>query len=251
MLKFSEILTKDDLLEYFGGKKFDTIEVEIGDEKNSNLNKDLRPLELKGMINQNIRLVANDKKTILKSDASFSRIIFDQLKYFPRRELTDMRFWQYLGLEYLQDYIWFRWSKSLQKNNPLNKEQKIKLIKQVNKDDEDKWSSITTRFLGGTSLKSLTSRHAISRLFWPHHILEDHDLVKLCFEKQDIAVAVFERQYGMHPEAAKSFIKNISKKHTGLEKKNIQQEAKKLNRYFATINADYLDQNSIKKLIFA
>ena len=66
MFKFSEILTKDDLLEYFGGKKFDTIEVEIGEEKNSNLNKDLRPLELKGMINQNIRLVANDKKTILK-----------------------------------------------------------------------------------------------------------------------------------------------------------------------------------------
>ena len=73
-----------------------------------------------------------------------------------------------------------------------------------NKDDEEKWSSITTRFLGGTSLKSLTSRHAISRLFWPRYILEEKELVKLCFEKQDIAVAVFERQYGMHPEAAKA-----------------------------------------------
>ena len=54
----------------------------------------------------------------------------------------------------------------------------------------------------------------------------------------------------MHPEAAKAFIKNISLKHENLEKKNIQLEAKKLNRYFATINADYLDQNSIKKLLF-
>ena len=78
----------------------------------------------------------------------------------------------------------------------------------------------------------------------------DQELVKLCFEKQDIAVAVFERQYGMHPEAAKAFIKNISIKHAKLEKKNIQLEAKKLNRYFATINADYLDQNSIKQLLF-
>ena len=50
--------------------------------------------------------------------------------------------------------------------------EKIKIIKSTNKDDDDIWSSITTRFLGGTSLKSLTSRHAISRLFWPHYILD-------------------------------------------------------------------------------
>ena len=248
MLKFAEILTKEDLFDYFEGKKFETIEVETGDGENSNANKHLRIEELKAMINQDIK--TTDKKTILKSDAYFSNTIFKQLQYYPRRELTDIRFWQYIGLEYLQNYIWFRWSKSVKNNVPLKNEEKIKIIKQFNKDDEEKWSSITTRFLGGTSLKSLTSRHALSRLFWPRYILEEKELVKLCFEKQDIAVAVFERQYGMHPEAAKAFIKNISKKYSGLEKKNIQQEAKKLNRYFATINADYLDQNSIKKLLF-
>ncbi len=248
MLKFAEILTKEDLVDYFEGKKFDTIEVEIGDRENSDANKNLRIDELKASINQDIR--NTDKKTILKSDAYFSNQIFEQLQYYPRRELTDIRFWQYIGLEYLQNYIWFRWSKTVKNNVPLKNDEKKKIIKQFNKDDEEKWSSITTRFLGGTSLKSLTSRHAISRLFWPRYILEEKELVKLCFEKQDIAVAVFERQYGMHPEAAKAFIKNISKKHSNLEKKNIQQEAKKLNRYFATINADYLDQNSIKKLLF-
>ena len=251
MLKFEEILTKEDLIDYFEGKDFKTIEVDNGIEKNSNQNEYSRIEELKSKISNSLRTMSDNKKTILKSDAHFSQIIFEQLQYFPRRELTDIRFWQYIGLKYLQNYIWSRWEKSIKINTPLKNNEKIKIIKSTNKDDEDKWSSITTRFLGGTSLKSLTSRHAISRLFWPHHILEDHDLVKLCFEKQDIAVAVFERQYGMHPEAAKSFIKNISKKHTGLEKKNIQQEAKKLNRYFATINADYLDQNAIKKLIFA
>ena len=248
MLKFAEILTKEDLFDYFEGKKFETIEVETGDGENSNANKHLRIEELKAMINQDIR--TTDKKTILKSDAYFSNTIFKQLQYYPRRELTDIRFWQYIGLEYLQNYIWFRWSKSVKNNVPLKNEEKIKIIKSFNKDEEEKWSSITTRFLGGTSLKSLTSRHAISRLFWPRYILEEKELVKLCFEKQDIAVAVFERQYGMHPEAAKAFIKNISKKHSDLGKKNIQLEAKKLNRYFATINADYLDQNSIKKLLF-
>ena len=250
MLKFEEILSKEDLIDYFEGQDFKTIEVDNGVEKNSKQNEYLRIEELKAMINNSLRTIGNDKKTMLKSDAHFSRMIFDQLKYYPRRELTDIRFWQYIGLKYLQNYIWSRWEKSVKINTPLKNDDKIRIIKSTNKDDNDIWSSITTRFLGGTSLKSLTSRHAISRLFWPHYILEDHNLVKLCFEKQDIAVAVFERQYGMHPEAAKSFIKNISKKHAGLEKKNIQQEAKKLNRYFATINADYLDQNSIKKLLF-
>ena len=250
MLKFEEILSKEDLIDYFEGQDFKTIEVDNGVEKNSKQNEYLRIEELKAMINNSLRTIGNDKKTMLKSDAHCSRMIFNQLKYYPRRELTDIRFWQYIGLKYLQNYIWSRWEKSVKINTPLKNDDKIRIIKSTNKDDNDIWSSITTRFLGGTSLKSLTSRHAISRLFWPHYILEDHNLVKLCFEKQDIAVAVFERQYGMHPEAAKSFIKNISKKHAGLEKKNIQQEAKKLNRYFATINADYLDQNSIKKLLF-
>ena len=250
MLKFEEIMTKEDLLDYLEGKKFRTVEVEIGDKKNSNQNKFLQIDELKAKINQHITNVATDKKTILKSDAVFSNIIFNQLQYYPRRELTDIRFWQYIGLEYLQNYIWFRWAKLVKNNVPLKNEEKIKIIKLFNKDENEIWSSITTRFLGGTSLKSLTSRHAISRLFWPCYILGDQELVKLCFEKQDIAVAVFERQYGMHPEAAKAFIKNISIKHAKLEKKNIQLEAKKLNRYFATINADYLDQNSIKQLLF-
>ena len=48
----------------------------------------------------------------------------------------------------------------------------------------------------------------------------------------------------------RAFFIFFSLKHTNLEKKNIQLEAKNLNRYFATINADYLDQNSIKKLLF-
>ena len=248
MLKFADPLTKEDLLEYFNGKKFETIDVNFENDENYKKDKFLYVDELKAKIDENVKKF--DKKTIFKKDALFSKIIFDQLKYFPRRELTDIRFWQYIGLEYLQNYIWIRWSRDISDIKQLNKDEKIKIIKSFNKDEDEVWSSITSRFLGGSSLKSLTSRHAISRLFWPYKILEDEELVKLCFEKQDIAVAVFERQYGMHPEAAKAFIKNISLKHTNLEKKNIQLEAKKLNRYFATINADYLDQNSIKKLLF-
>lgn len=248
MLKFSEPLNKEDLLEYFNGKKFETIEVDFEYDENHKKDKFLYVEKLKAQINENIKKY--DKKTILKYDAFFSKIIFNHLKHLPRRELTDVRFWQYIGLEYLQNYIWIRWSREVNNIKLLNQDQKIKIIKSFNQDENEIWSSITSRFLGGSSLKSLTSRHAISRLFWPFKILEDEDLVKLCFEKQDIAVAVFERQYGLHPEVAKAFIKNISLKYKNLEKKNIQLEAKKLNRYFATINADYLDQNSIKKLLF-
>ena len=245
MQKFEEILTSEDLIDYFEGKTFDKIDIENKDAEDKNFPKYLESLiELKTVINKHLKTI--DKKTINKSDAFFSNIIYGYLESLPRRELTDIRFWQMLSLEYLQNYIWYRWYKSDDptKNIPLRNEDKIKILKSKDK------SSLFIRFLGGSSLKSLTSRQAISRLFWPRHILKDSKLVELCFEKQDIAVAVFERQYGMHPEAAKAFIKNISIKHSALEKKNIQLEAKILNRYFATINPDYLDQNSIKKLLF-
>ena len=161
MLKFEEILSKEDLIDYFEGQDFKTIEVDNGVEKNSKQNEYLRIEELKAMINNSLRTIGNDKKTMLKSDAHFSRMIFNQLKYYPRRELTDIRFWQYIGLKYLQNYIWSRWEKSVKINTPLKNDDKIRIIKSTNKDDNDIWSSITTRFLGGTSLKSLTSRHAI------------------------------------------------------------------------------------------
>ena len=245
MQKFEEILTSDDLIDFFEGKKFDKIDIETENEKNNTIPEYIESLtELKSLINKQLKVI--DKKTINKSDAFFSNMIYGYLENFPRRELADIRFWQTLSLEYLQNYIWYRWHKTdgSSINIPVNNDDKIKILKSRDK------SSLFVRFLGGTSLKSLTSRQGISRLFWPRHILQDKDLVKLCFEKQDIAVAVFDRQYGMHPEAAKAFIKNISVKHSSLEKKNIQLEAKILNRYFATINPDYLDQNSIKKLLF-
>ena len=103
MLKFLDPLTKEDLLEYFNGKKFETIDVNLENDENHEKDKFLYVEELKVKIDENIKKF--DKKTILKKDALFSKIIFDQLKYFSRRELTDIRFWQYIGLEYLQNYI--------------------------------------------------------------------------------------------------------------------------------------------------
>ena len=123
MQKFAEILTKEDLIDYFEGKKFDKVNLEIGDyEDKENFNKYFIRLEdLKAEFNQDLRELT-DKKTIVKTDAIFSKKIFNQLQIFPRRELTDIRFWQWLGLDYLQNYIWFRWGKL---NLPLKNDEKI------------------------------------------------------------------------------------------------------------------------------
>ena len=249
MKKFKEILNKEDLINYFEGKKFDVINIESSLNKQENYN--LEDLQEK-FKNQ---LSITDKKKMVFSDAIFSEIIYKKFCNLDNRDLADTRFWQWISLEYLQDYIWTRWWMSKNSDNskslPLTNDQKVKILKSVSKEDNvEIWSPLTIRFLGGTSLKSLTSRQAISRLFWPYKILETTELVRQCFEKQDIAVAVFERQFGLHPEAAKAFIKNISVKHVNLDKKNIQLEAKKLNRYFATISSDYLNQDSIKDLLF-
>jgi len=249
MKKFKEILTKEDLVSYFEGKKFDLINIESSIVKERNILEDLQ----EKFKNQ---LSITDKKKTALSDAIFSEIIYKTFYDLDNRDLADVRFWQWLSLEYLQEYIWNRWwiSKNFDKSKslPSTNDEKIKLIRSTSKEeiDIDIWSPITVRFLGGTSLKSLTSRQAISRLFWPYKILETTELVTQCFEKQDIAVAVFERQFGLHPDAAKAFIKNISLKHKNLDKKSIQTEAKKLNRYFATISPDYLNQDEIKDLLF-
>ena len=63
MLKFEEILTKEDLLDYFEGKDFKTIEVDNGVEKNSNQNEYLRIEELKAKINNGLRTIGDNKKT--------------------------------------------------------------------------------------------------------------------------------------------------------------------------------------------
>lgn len=249
MKKFKEILTKDDLVNYFEGKKFDLINIESSINKLENSLQDLQ-------VKFKHQLSITDKKKVVLSDAIFSELVYKTFYNLDNRDLADVRFWQWISLEYLQDYIWTRWWMSKNLNNgkslPLTNEEKIKILKSTSNEEIDVeiWSPITVRFLGGTNLKSLTSRQAISRLFWPYKILESTELVKQCFEKQDIAVAVFERQFGLQPNAAKSFIKNISVKHINLDKKNIQLEAKKLNRYFATISPDYLNQDSIKDLLF-
>ena len=247
MKKFKEILNKKDLVDYFEGKQFETMDIESknNDYENSNLTFLVDEI--------NLLLKKIEIKNISNYDYNFAEIIYHQLSKLNNRDLTDIRFWQWVSLEYLQNYIWQRWwvSKNIDnsKSVPKTKEEKILIIKKINEDLEEQWSPLTVRFLGGTSLKSLTSRNAISRLFWPYKILEKEDLVKKCFQKQDIAVSVFERQFGLCPEVAKAFVEGIFIKHEKLDKKSIQLEAKKLNRYFVTINADYLNINSVKELL--
>ncbi len=176
MKKFKEILTKEDLVSYFEGKKFDLINIESSIVKERNILKDLQ----EKFKNQ---LSITDKKKTALSDAIFSEIIYKTFYDLDNRDLADVRFWQWLSLEYLQEYIWNRWwiSKNFDKSKslPSTNDEKIKLLRSTSKEeiDIDIWSPITVRFLGGTSLKSLTSRQAISRLFWPYKILETTELV--------------------------------------------------------------------------
>ena len=247
MKKFLNILSKEDLLDHINGQSFETIEIESIKTINSDkLNQKL--FNLKEKIH--LKLLELKDEKISNTDPIFSDIFYNELKDLAKRDLADLRFWQWLTLEHFQEYAWKRWGKE---NTSPKKIEKIKILRNIdnkNEDKEETWSPIIIRLLGGTSLKSLTSRQCISRLFWPYKILEDRNLINKCFEKQDIAVAVFERQFGLHPAAAKAFIENISIKYKKLDKKDIQIEAKKLNRYFATINPDYLEQNNIKDLIF-
>ena len=257
MKKFREKLDKNDLIDFFEDKiNFETINLDVPNFKEKERDFNISIVKLKNKI-RDFENGFNQlsKRSITHSDSELAPMFFDALNFLPKKELLDVRFWQWLSLYHFENYTWIRWWATKNSTNrslwPLKTaNEKIDQIKGNDKNNNGLWSTVVSRFLGGNSMKSLTSRQALSRLFWPYKILGSKELAGLCFEKQDIAVAVFERQYGLHPEAAKAFITNISIKYPKLEKKNIQYEAKKLNRYFATLATEYLDQEDIKRLIF-
>ena len=80
MLKFADPLTKEDLLEYFNGKKFETIDVYFENDENYKKDKFLYVDELKAKIDENVKKF--DKKTILKKMLYFQKLYLTNLNIF-------------------------------------------------------------------------------------------------------------------------------------------------------------------------
>ena len=108
MKKFLNILSKEDLLDHINGQSFETIEIESIKTINSDkLNQKL--FNLKEKIH--LKLLELKDEKISNTDPIFSEIFYNELKDLAKRDLADLRFWQWLTLEHFQEYAWKRWGK--------------------------------------------------------------------------------------------------------------------------------------------
>ena len=192
-----------------------------------------------------------------KWDGLICETVHKTFSHLPRKLLLDMSFWQWLSIIKFRDFVYCRWwasKKAAYLERFLAEREKIPKDKALLRNEKtDKVDNFVKRMIGGKSMKSIHTLNSFSRLFWVcEHLYDEkkgYSIAQIAFEKQDIIVSLFERQYSLNSETAKAFVERIKEKHPQLEKKNIQLEAKKLNRYFSTINPDYLSKDDIVKLI--
>lgn len=200
---------------------------------------------------KNERWYDTDNKRSQK-DAEHSIEIHKALKDVPKRILSDMKFWQYLSVKVFREYTIFRWCSKLKKNAPLAN--KVDLIKDVELIKSN--TAFLTHLLGGSGLKSFTNRHSISRLFVTAEIFYNtenkYELVEYAYSNQNIVTALLERTYCINSSVAQSVLKSIKNKYAANSeniKKSVENDAKKLNLYFTTRDANYLNEKDIASLI--
>lgn len=152
------------------------------------------------------------------------------LKGLPRRVATDMRFWHWLCIVEFPDFVWLRWHGSV----PEGPSEQI-------------GSALSGRFLGTPTLNGV-SRNALARLWWCAEALysqeDDYVLVRRVMSNQDLFQAIFERKFGLYPQAARAVLSYLSE-----NKEPHRLVAKRLNHYLTTIAVEILGEEEIVELL--
>ena len=190
-----------------------------------------------------------------KKDGQHSVAVHKALKHIPRQLACDTCFWQWLSLVKFRRYTIFRWcniKNQIKLASKADSHRDLELIEQ----DSIIPTSFLNRLIGGSSMKSTTNLHSISRLFWSSEYLysetDGYSLAEDAYSPQDLAQALLQRRYSQHYTIARTFAAKLKREKTSLPtdlKKPIQRAAKKLSLAFATINSDYLDKKDLEDLI--
>jgi hypothetical protein len=167
-------------------------------------------------------------------DSAFAEPLHQALK-LPRRVASDMKFWHWLTISVLSDLVWIRWNGSVPSDVAATLSTK---------------PSLAERFLGSATLRGV-SRNALARLWWCADALyskgDGYQLVREALSKQDLFQAIFERQFGLYPAAARACLKTLSNKSEG----EWREATRKLNHYLTTIVVESLTEEQVAELIQA
>lgn len=154
------------------------------------------------------------------------------LSHLTVRMASDMRFWQWLCVEVMSDFVWARWHGSVPEGPP---EGAIP-------------PSLAGRFLGRQTLNGV-SRNALSRLWWCGQTLgspqDGYRLAREALQNQDFFQTIFERELGLYPPAARACLHAL-RNATEDERR---MAVKRLNHYLTTIAVEVLSEEDIVSLL--
>ena len=248
--KFKKEIIKSNISEYFKNpNKFELTDV--------NQEVDLTEVYKKMQLIRDKAKIFSDngeKLTLPQSDSFVAPSLHAAFSKIPTKLFLDRSFLQYLSLDLFQEYTWYRWGKSTNGSSfPKSSSDKIDWINKgfINLD----------HFIPTGAFKGITSLHSISRLYWPCEILFDdnikYELAEKSFYKQDVAVAIFQRQYSFNKNLAQKLVEVFTKKDAKGEfifkgeegRIDVRREVKKLNFYGSTMSLDHLDLDNLEDLL--
>lgn len=165
------------------------------------------------------------------TDAGFAPHVHATFRHLPRQVLLDHRFWQWLTCIEFRDYTRARWAPDVDfEVDPVLK------------------PSQQARFLGNAGLNGL-GRNALSRLFWVAEVMGDSDenyfLTRALFKKQDLAVGVVERSFGLIPAVARACARHLA----DVPEKEHREALKRLNLRSSTVVLEGVSEERVRQLL--
>lgn len=147
-----------------------------------------------------------------------------------RREAADPRVWQWLCVTQFADLVWQRWGDGTPPPDELKEALKARMF---------------SRFLCRPSLNGI-SRNTLARLWWTAEELEsDYALARKALANQDMFQNIFERFFGIYPEAARACLDRFD----GRSAAEIRSAAKWLQQCATTTVLEGLDEADISTIL--
>ena len=148
-----------------------------------------------------------------------------------RRQAADMRVWHWLAVRF-EDHVWRRWKGGKPLPDQLGPELGV---------------AMSRRFLGKSSLNGV-SRNSFARLWWTAEELRDGDdygLARKALENQDMFQAIFERFFGIYPDAAMACLDRFDDRTEGERR----AAARWLQQCLSTTVLEVLPQDEVRAIL--
>lgn len=164
-------------------------------------------------------------------DAELAPVLHGALRRCSRRTLLDMRFWHWMAVAEMRDFVLRRWCSARE----VTTETVLK-------------SNEAGHFLGRPTLNGV-SRNGVARLYWSAEALytpeEGYGLVPVVLGSQDFFKGIFERRFCLHRPAARACAKALA----GRTEDERRDDLRLLNLYASTIVLEALDEDGVRKLV--